>query len=118
MEEVEDQVNTFLHHCLHLLRDPKAASKLTQMLTVCMKDQREETTIAALLPERDVCQVSKKKRTSQEFKMTTKLGGYDIDGVMLDLGSELNILPKKSWKVMGKPKLVWSLENVYKDTSA
>jgi hypothetical protein len=64
MEEVEDQVNTFLHCCLCLLKDPKAASKLTQMLTSCMKEQGEETTISApLLPERDVFQVSKKKCT-------------------------------------------------------
>jgi hypothetical protein len=51
--------------------------------------------------------------------MTTELGGYDMDGVMLDLGSDVNILPKKSWEVMGKPKLVWSpiqlrLSNQYK----
>jgi hypothetical protein len=51
--------------------------------------------------------------------MTTELGGYDMDGVMLDLGSNVNILPKKSWEVMGKPKLVWSpiqlrLANQYK----
>jgi hypothetical protein len=49
MEEVEDQVNTFLHCCLHFLKDPEAASKLTQMLTACMKEQGEETTISAPL---------------------------------------------------------------------
>jgi hypothetical protein len=46
--------------------------------------------------KRDVCQVIKQKRIGREFKMTTKLGGYDTDGVMLDLGSNVNILPKKS----------------------
>jgi hypothetical protein len=51
--------------------------------------------------------------------MTTKLGGYDKDGVMLDLGSDVNILPKKCWEVMGKLKLAWSpiqvgLSNQYK----
>jgi hypothetical protein len=40
--------------------------------------------------------------------MTTELGGYDMDGVMLDLGSDVNILPKKSLELMGKPNLVWS----------
>jgi hypothetical protein len=40
--------------------------------------------------------------------MTIYFGGYDMDGVMLDLGSDMNILPKKYWEVMGKPKLVWS----------
>jgi hypothetical protein len=44
----------------------------------------------------------------REFKMTTELGGYDMDGVMLDLGSDVNIFPNKSWEVMGKHKLVWS----------
>jgi hypothetical protein len=51
--------------------------------------------------------------------MTTKLGGYEMDGVMLDLGSDVNILPKNFWEAMGKPNLVWSpiqlqLANRYK----
>jgi len=31
-----------------------------------------------------------------------------MDGFMLDLGSEVNNLLKKSWELMGKPNLVWS----------
>lgn len=27
---------------------------------------------------------------------------------MLDLGSDVNVVPKKTWELMGKPKLVWS----------
>jgi hypothetical protein len=51
--------------------------------------------------------------------MTTELRSYEMDGVMLDLGSDVNILPKKSWELMGKPNLVWSpiqlqLENQYR----
>jgi hypothetical protein len=51
--------------------------------------------------------------------MTTMLDGNDMDGVMLDLGSYMNIFLKKYWKVMGKPKIVWSpiplqLTNQYK----
>ena len=42
-----------------------------------------------------------------------------MNGVILDLGSDVNILPKKTWEKMGKPKMVWShiqlrLENQYK----
>jgi hypothetical protein len=119
MAEAEDQINTFLNYCLRLLRDPKVASKLTSKLTAYMKEQGEETTIAAPLPERDVFQVSKQRDIGREFKMTAELAGYDMDGVMLDLGSDVNILHKKSWEVMGKPKLVWSpiqlrLANHYK----
>jgi hypothetical protein len=40
--------------------------------------------------------------------MTAELSGYKMDGVMSDMGSNVKILPKKSWEVMGNPKLVWS----------
>jgi hypothetical protein len=40
--------------------------------------------------------------------MTTNICGYDMDGFMLDIRSDVNILPKKSLETTGKPKLVWS----------
>jgi hypothetical protein len=65
-----------------------------------------------------VFQVNKKKCTRREFKMTTEIRSYEMDSVMLDLGSYVNIFPKKSLELMGKPNLVWSpiqlwLENQY-----
>jgi hypothetical protein len=38
--------------------------------------------------------------------MTTELGGYDMDGVVLDLGSDVNIFPNKYLELMGNLKLV------------
>jgi len=73
----------------------------------------------APLPERDFCQVNKQKCTSQKFKMTIYICGYDMDGVMFDLGYDVNILHKKYWEVMCKPKFIvlsiqLQLENQYK----
>lgn len=34
-----------------------------------------------------------KKRTSKEFKFLAKIGGYEMDNLILDLGSNVNILP-------------------------
>jgi hypothetical protein len=50
--------------------------------------------------------------------MTNELDGYDMDGVMLDLGSEVNIFPRKSWEMMDKTNLFYSpiqlwLDNQY-----
>jgi len=56
-----------------------------------------------------VCHISKRKKTGREFKMAVELGGFEMQDVMLDLGSDVNILPNKSWEFMGKPKLVWFL---------
>jgi hypothetical protein len=66
-----------------------------------------------------VNQLLRKKRTNGEFRFSAQIGEYDIDNVILDLGSDVNVLPKKTWEMMGKPKLAWSpiqlrLENQYK----
>jgi hypothetical protein len=63
--------------------------------------------------------VRKHKWIGREFKMTTKLGSYEMDDVMLNLGFDVNILPNKSWEFMGNPNLVWSpiqlkLDNQYR----
>ena len=50
-----------------------------------------------------------KRRTSKELRLSAQIGEYDMDYVILNLGSDVNILPKKTWGVMGKPNMVWSL---------
>jgi len=57
---------------------------------------------------KDVIQVTQKPRTSQEFRINAQIGEYDIDNIMLDLGSDVNVMPKNTRELMGKPKLVWS----------
>jgi hypothetical protein len=34
------------------------------------------------------------KRTNGEFRFSAQIGEYDIDNVILDLGSDVNMLPK------------------------
>ena len=40
--------------------------------------------------------------------MIPQIGDYEMDQVILDLGSDANILPKQTWQRMGEPKLEWS----------
>jgi hypothetical protein len=84
-----------------------------------MEEGETDAIIFASLLEQYVCHVSRRKCTWREFKMTTELGTYEMENIMLDLGFNINILPKKSWELMCKPKLVWSpiqlrLANQYK----
>ncbi|WP_160144215.1 retropepsin-like aspartic protease, partial [Parafrankia sp. Ea1.12] len=69
-----------------------------------------EDYIAANLPERQSNRVKRRRRrrTGKEFRLDAQIDGYDIKDVMLDLGSDVNIMPNKSWEAMGKPKLVYS----------
>ena len=44
----------------------------------------------------------------QELCMNSQIGDYHMDFIILDLGSDVNILTKQTWEIMGNPKLVWS----------
>jgi hypothetical protein len=57
---------------------------------------------------RDANQVSRKRRTSKELRLSVEIGDYNMDYVVLDLGSEVNVMTKKTWALMGKPKFIYS----------
>ena len=41
--------------------------------------------------------------------MNIQIGDYEVDLVILDLGSNVNILTKQTWQKIGRPTLGWSL---------
>ena len=50
-----------------------------------------------------------KRKTCKEMTTNIQIGDYEVDSVILDLGSDVNILTKQTWKLMGNPTLGWSL---------
>jgi hypothetical protein len=60
------------------------------------------------LLNREVHQIGKKRRTNKEINLNAQIGEYDIDYVVLNLGLEVNVMTKKTWALMGKPKLIYS----------
>ena len=42
------------------------------------------------------------------MRLNAQIGNYDMDEIILDLGSEVNVLTKQTWELMGKPKLRYS----------
>ena len=57
---------------------------------------------------RVVNQVSRKRRINKELHLSAQIGDYDVDYVVLDLGSEVNVMMKQNWSRMGKPRLIYS----------
>ena len=43
------------------------------------------------------------------MRKNVQIGDYEVDSLILDLGSDANILTKKTQKLMGNPTLGWSL---------
>jgi hypothetical protein len=99
------QVSTlteFLKSYVELMRDKTALSMLYNMIDHCTKGR--DTTVA----QRMVSHVLRRKRTNGEFKFNAQIGEYDVDNVILDLGSDVNVLPKQRWEMMAESELVWS----------
>ena len=44
-------------------------------------------------------------RTRREMRLTAQVGEFEMDEVILDLGSEVNVLTKQTWENMGSHKL-------------
>ena len=38
------------------------------------------------------------------MRLNAQIGDYGMYEVILDLGSEVNVLTKQTWELMGKPK--------------
>ena len=42
------------------------------------------------------------------MRLSVVIGSYEMDEVVLDLGSELNVMTKQTWEIMAKLKLAFS----------
>ena len=49
-----------------------------------------------------------KKKVGKETHMNIQVSDYEVDSVIPDLGSDVNILTKQTWQKMGSPTLGWS----------
>jgi hypothetical protein len=92
----------FLYTCIKLIQDESDVQEIQSLIR-----QYEIEKIDPLL-NRVVHQIDKKRRTNKELHLNAHIGEYDIDYVVLDLGSEVNVMTKQTWALMGKPKLIYS----------
>ena len=42
------------------------------------------------------------------MRLNDVIGSYEMDEIVLDLGSEVNVMTKQTWEIMAKPKLAFS----------
>ena len=89
-----------LSSCLALIQDKYVIIELQELI---------EETLVEPQPEKKVNQINNKFKTGCELRMTAQIGDYDMDYIILYLGSDVNILTQKTWESMGKPRLDWPL---------
>ena len=62
-----------------------------------------------MVEQREVNKIYKNKKiTGRDMCLTMQIDAYAMDQAILDLGSDANVLPNKTWQRMGELKLEWS----------
>jgi hypothetical protein len=86
LEQVSNLRN-ILGACVKLMSDKNALQILQNFLEKC--NPREEGV-------KIVNQVRKKRITSREFILNANIGDFNMRDIILDLGSEVNVLPNNT----------------------
>jgi hypothetical protein len=95
-------IKTFLQSCVKLLNDPSSVKVLQNLLERC------NTEVEGKLEKKTINHLHTRRRTSREFRLNANIGDFNMGDIILDLGSEVNVLPKKTWQCMGEPTLGYS----------
>ena len=95
-------VSSFLHNYLKFLRDERALLEMQTLIDKC------EKSTPIVVANRAVHQINKYIRAGKEMRLNAQIGDYEMDEVILDLGSEVNVLTMQTGELMGKPKLRYS----------
>jgi hypothetical protein len=99
------QVSTikgFLQSCLKVLNDPSSVKVFQNLLEKCSIE------VEGKLEPKIVNHLHTRRRTSRDFRLNANIGDFNMGDIILDLGSEVNVLPKNTWKCMGEPTLGYS----------
>lgn len=97
-------LKSFLQTCMKLLRSQRVVEGLQELIDFCGDKEVQRSDLRTMNNLH-----RHKKRTGKEMRLTAQIGEYDMDQVIVNLGSNANVLPNKTWELMGRTKLQWSL---------
>jgi len=87
-------LTTFLETCIKLLNDSKAVKWLQEVIKRCAGTTPGEPRVVRKIRKH-------KTRIGREMRLTVEIGEYEMDQIILDLGSDANVLPKQTWERIG-----------------
>jgi hypothetical protein len=82
-----------------LLNDPASVKILQNILEICSIETEGK------LEQKNFNHLHTRRIKNREFRLNANIEDFNMGDIILDLGSEVNVLPKKTWKCMGEPTL-------------
>ena len=77
---------------MKLLRNEKSIEELQKLIDECQQSPSLSSTQCV------VHNIMGHTRTGREMRLTAQIGEFEMDEVILDLGSEVNVLTKQTWE--------------------
>ena len=90
-DELTGSVQSFLRSCLKLVRNEKSIEEIQ-----CIIDQYQQSSSMSST-QCAIHNIMGHTRTGREMRLTAQIGEFEMDEVILDLGSEVNVLTKQTW---------------------
>lgn len=89
-------LTTFLETCMKLLHDSEVVKGLQELINICFGTTPGELCVVRKIGKH-------KMKMGREMRLIAQIGEYGMDQVILDLGSDVNVLLKQTWECMGRP---------------
>jgi hypothetical protein len=80
-------IKDFLQSCVKVLSNPSSVKILQNILEKCSIETEGK------LEPKIVNHLHTRRRLSREFRLNANIGDFNMGDIMLDLGSEVNVLP-------------------------
>ena len=85
MTQKVSKLNKFFNICLEIIEDKYALQDLSALV--------EEPQLR-MWPEKNVILINRRLKIGRELCMSAQIGEYDMDFIILDVGSDVNILTR------------------------
>ena len=105
-------IDTWFLLLFNILEDNHLTKKLCNTLkSITNSENHLDQDVITNIPKMWTNKIWKRRRkiAGQEFRLHIEIDNFEVKNVILDLGSIVNVLPKKLWESLGWPKLVYSL---------
>ena len=85
-DEMTGSVHSFLRSCLKLVINEQAIREIQRIIDQCQPSSSMSST------QPSIHNIMGHTRTGREMRLTVQVGEFEMDEVILDLGSDVNVL--------------------------
>ena len=97
-EQANDNQHNIINELIQLIQKDNSVSQFIDLLYEINHNNSEKQT-------KNICSLNKKDKSDADPLVDLKIEGYHVRQVVLNFGSQVNIMTHDTWEQMGRPRL-------------